>query len=125
MGYYSDVGLAITGHARELLDDAILKIRDDYKPVTDFLINRSYLKEDKASGAQAYVWEGIKWYENNDDYPEVRFFQNFLKTLDCSDYLFIRIGESFDDVEIDGTWWNNPFGMHIAREIKLAKHVLG
>lgn len=43
--------------------------------------------------------------------------ENLLQDLNEQDYLFIRIGESDDDTEYRGGFWENPFGMCLVRRI--------
>lgn len=33
--------------------------------------------------------------------------------LEYEDYYFIRIGEDYDDIEVNGGFWDNPLGMRI------------
>jgi hypothetical protein len=72
------------------------------------------MRQHKESGAVAYHWEYLKWYS---DYDDVSFFESFMETLDGNDYLFIRLGKSDDDNEIEGSFWDNPFGMCMLRSI--------
>jgi hypothetical protein len=78
------------------------------------LIGDAELREDKESAAAAYLWRDIKWYS---DYPEVSFVETFLAVEEDDDYLFIRIGESDDDTDYRGAYWENPLGMHLVRGI--------
>ena len=71
-------------------------------------------REDRESGAAAWHRESLKWYS---DYEDVAFFENLLRDLEAEDYLFIRLGDSDDDVEIRGGFWDNPFGMCLMRGI--------
>jgi hypothetical protein len=71
-------------------------------------------KRDEDSGAAAYHWQWLKWYP---DYPDVAFVESFLKTLAEESYLFIRVGESDDDTEYRGGFWENPLGMCLVRGI--------
>lgn len=43
--------------------------------------------------------------------------ENLLQDLDEQDYLFIRVGESDDDTEYRGGFWENPFNMCLVRGI--------
>ena len=43
--------------------------------------------------------------------------ENLPQDLDEQDYLFIRIGESDDDTEYRGGFWENPFNMCLNRSI--------
>lgn len=121
MGYRSNVGIALTKHGVERLNKALKTANDNTrKAVNDFLDSPDEYARD-VSGAEVYFWTFYKWYENEpQDYPEVAFFQKLFKELDCGDYLFLRIGQSLDDAESDGTFFDNPFGMRMIRDIEIA-----
>ena len=60
----------------------------------------------------------MKWYEDREDFQEVRFFSQLLRELPLKDYRFMRLGEYADDAEDQGTFWNdNPFNVHFERKI--------
>lgn len=35
------------------------------------------------------------------------------------EFYFVRTGEDYEDNEIRGLWWDNPFGITLCREIVL------
>ena len=113
MGYYSDTALCLNADARiklrELLDNSSSRQRETLE---EFFINADYHYTGHA--AEMWVWTGIKWYA---DFPEMRFVSHALTRLEESDYLFIRLGESDDDTEIQGYFHDNPFGMNLSRTI--------
>lgn len=121
MGYRSDVGIALTGYGVKRLHEELEKADEKTrKTVTELLDSPDKYFKHRGSGAEAYVWTLYKWYEDEpQDYPEVVFFQELFRKLDCSDYLFIRIGEDIDDSETDGTFFSNPFHMRIVRAIEI------
>ena len=127
MGYRSDVGIALTGHGVERLHEALEKADENTrKAVTELLDSPDEYFRHYGSGAEAYVWSLYKWYENDpQEYPEVAFFQELFRKLDCSDYLFIRIGENVEDAETDGTFFANPFRMRIVRAIEIEGNLVG
>ena len=43
-----------------------------------------------------------------------------LKELDDEDYRFIRIGEDYDDTEVMGSFWDNPFDFELTRGMTLS-----
>ncbi|MDR2800940.1 MAG: hypothetical protein LBB52_06710 [Desulfovibrio sp.] len=49
--------------------------------------------------------------------PGRGFVESFLKTLEKDGYPFIRVGESDDDTECRGGFWENPLGMCLVRGI--------
>lgn len=69
------------------------------------------------NGYRLYHGDWLKWYE---DYPIVQAVDAYFSKMmdeDRDDYLFIRIGESSDDVDEDGCFWDNPFGLSWTRKI--------
>jgi len=119
MGYRSDIGLALTQKAVQILHqklNALDKNSEAFSVVTDFLIYADKHYEDTDSGAEVYLWEYVKWYE---EFPDVSFIENLLAELDWEDFLFIRIGDELDDIETRGSFWNNPFDLGISRKISI------
>ena len=120
MGYRSDVGLALTQPAVHTLHqklNALDKNSEAFSVVSDFLVYADKHLEDADSGAEVYLWEGIKWYE---EFSDVGFIENLLTELDWSDFLFIRIGEDWNDIDVRGNFWDNPFDLGISRSITIA-----
>jgi hypothetical protein len=121
MGYRSEVGLCLAGPAQAKLEAGLLRLgsgegtdsAENGKLILE-LFELATLRKDEASGASAYHWPSLKWYP---DYPEVVFVENFLAQLDEGDYYFIRLGESDDDSEFRGDFWDNPFQMSLTRAI--------
>ena len=62
------------------------------------------------------VYTCVKWYE---DFSDVSFIENLLAELDWKDFLFIRIGEDYDDTEVRGDFWDNPFELGLTRKISM------
>jgi hypothetical protein len=117
MGYRSDVGICLTNTGRQALEARIhaLEAGDEKTRHIRNLLNISDTKlEDQESGAAGWLWDSVKWYM---DYDDVSFIEGLLKDLDDTEYLFIRIGESYDDTEIHGAFWDNPFSMNLIRGI--------
>jgi hypothetical protein len=115
MGYRSDVGLCLTATGRETLDARLAALNpdtDNTRYIHELLNSPRDKRED--DGAVAWLWESLKWYS---DYDDVGFIENLLNDLDSEDYLFIRVGESDDDTEYRGGFWENTFGMCLVRGI--------
>ena len=116
MGYRSDVGFCLSAKGKEALDAALAeaeKSKEHYTLVMG-LLDKANSRITADDGTVAYLWQNLKWYA---DYSDVSFIENLLHSLDHNDYLFIRVGESDDDTEIHGGFWNNPFGMCLVRGI--------
>ena len=117
MGYRSDVALCLTENGKKTLDDKLAELEagtEKTKHIHELLNSPRSKREDSESGAVAWLWDHLKWYA---DYEDVAFFENLLKSLDYNAYFFIRVGESNDDTEIHGGFWENPFGMCLVRGI--------
>ncbi len=117
MGYRSDVGLCLTDAGKKILDARLAALdpeRDTTRHIHNLLDSPRSKREDQHSGAIAWLWEDLKWY---DDYDDVNFIETLLNELDEEDYLFIRVGESDDDTEIRGRFWENPFDMRLLRGV--------
>jgi hypothetical protein len=106
MGYRSVVALVIhkTHEQAMLADNDIAQVLSEVD---------KKLEDDESL---LFFWEDTKWYSDD---KEISALMAFLSNIDdCDDYLFIRLGESDDDTEIEGSWWNNPFEMGYARRIE-------
>ena len=92
MGYRSDGKLAIK--KTDLVKAELL-----LSIPTPSLLGECELEE--SDGIYFYSYVALKMY---DSYPEVEEFQNWLNTLKDKEipYEYIRLGESYDDVEKQG-----------------------
>tara|TARA_B100001778_G_C18232233_1_gene469424 strand:+ start:172 stop:567 length:396 start_codon:yes stop_codon:yes gene_type:complete len=116
MGYRSEVVLAVSkkmmphflGHLSQC-DDAA------YKFV--FMEADKKIEDYDGEGTNVFSWDHIKWY---DSYPEVKAITDFVSmntdylSSVCEDieefqrgsyaehFRFVRLGEDYDDVEVDG-----------------------
>ena len=119
MGYYSEVGLALTHNGVKHLDgqlsltDASGKVTKQVAALLNFA-DRHYT--DKATKAEVWWWKNLKWYADDPEYfPEISFMEKVMAELDDSEYRFIRIGENYDDTEARGGFTENPFDLELAR----------
>lgn len=113
MGYRSDVALCLTKTGKNALDAKLAELEPEAERTENIhaLLNSPRDKREE-DGAIAWLWESLKWYS---DYQDVAFIEKLLHNLDTEDYLFIRIGESDDDTEYHGGFWDNPFAMGLSR----------
>lgn len=119
MGYLSDVALCLSGAAATRLNEALLAAKQampasDYESLEDFLAHGQQ-GTDVDTGCVLYFWESTKWYE---EFTDVGFLIQFIVSLDGEEYLFLRIGEDFDDSVSSGWLSDNPFDVRIVREIQ-------
>ena len=96
--------------------NALDRESEAFSAITDFIAYADKYHEDADTGAEAYLWECVKWYE---DFSDVSFIENLLAELDWKDFLFIRIGEDYDDTEVRGDFWDNPFELGLNSVVKL------
>lgn len=124
MGYYSDVGLALTKTGVDFLQNKLAspkvseELREEVKSLLSYA-DRHYT--DANSGAEVWYWDCIKWYDfATDGFPDVCFIMETLSELEETEYRFIRIGEEYDDTDVRGFFWENPFDFELSRGITLA-----
>ena len=117
MGYYSDVALCLTKNGMDQLKTALAeaeKNNPDNFAAIKMLIGGELSKIDEGSGSVVFLWEGEKW---QDEFDEVAFVGKLMDNLPHKDFLFIRIGEDYDDIETRGSYCGKPFGMYVERKI--------
>lgn len=107
------MGLCLTETGKKTLDARLAALEPETERTENIhgLLNSCRDKREE-NGAVAWLWEYLKWLTQ-----DVGFIENLLNDLDRDDYLFIRVGESDDDTEYRGGFWENPFGMYLARGI--------
>ena len=112
MGYRSDVAIALASEAVELLKEKLVLTKDaDKRYLFDHPDHHAI---DNDTGDELFRWNQVKWYS---DYPEVDFVTRFLHELDPSSYLFVRVSELYDDIELGGDYWTNAFGLDVSTNI--------
>ena len=117
MGYYSDVALCLTKNGMDQLKSALVQAErnnpENFAAIK-MLIAGEPSKIDEGSGSVVFLWEGEKWYA---EFDEVAFVATLMDSLPDEDFLFIRLGEDYDDIETRGSYWCNPQRVRITREI--------
>ena len=117
MGYYSDVALCLTKNGMDQLKTALAEAernKPDSFAAIKMLIGDEPSKIDEGSGSVVFLWEGEKW---DDEFDEIEFVEEFMDNLSHEDFLFIRIGEDYDDIEIRGSFCGTPFNISVERKI--------
>jgi hypothetical protein len=124
MGYRSDVGLALTKKGVETLNAKLAEesVSEDLREsVKRLLSHTDEHYSDAVSGAEVWYWERIKWYDCYPfGYQNICFIMDAVRELDDEDYRFIRIGEKYDDTEVSGGFWENPFDFELTRGMTLS-----
>lgn len=123
MGYYSEVGLALTANGINKLRTQLAvhemdnNVRQEVNSLLDYADKHLI---DPVSKAEAWQWNSIKWYSGDPEhFAEIYFIEDFLRNLDEPDFRFIRIGEDYDDIEVMGDFTENPFDLELARGISI------
>lgn len=117
MGYYSNVALCLTKNGMDQLKTALAeaeKNNPDNFAAIKILIGDEPSRTDESTGAVVFLWEGERWYN---EFDEIAFVEEFMDNLPREDFLFIHLGEDYDDIETRGSYWCNPQRVRIAREI--------
>ena len=121
MGYRSDVGLVLSKSGVESLRSKLAspETKEDVREAVSSLLNRADTHyADKESGAEVWYWSCIKWYGGGIfAYPAISFIEDAMYDMDRDNFYFIRIGEEYDDTEVRGYFWDNPFEMDLIRDI--------
>ena len=117
MGYYSDVALCLTKNGMDQLKTALSEAeRNNHGnfAAIKMLIGGEPRKIDEGSGFAVFLWEGEKWYA---EFDEVPFVATLMDSLPDKDFLFIRLGDDYADIETRGSYQGNPQRVRITREI--------
>lgn len=118
MGYYSEAALVFTAKGAETMRSMI-----DEQQLGMALRTRNFLEEanmhsiDSKSRAEFFHWDSVKWYQM---FEEIACINSVMEELDDEDFLFIRIGEDFEDIEILGRYWENPFNLDVVRTVEFS-----
>ncbi len=118
MGYYSEAVLVFTAKGTETMRSMI-----DEQQLGMALRTRNFLEEanmhsiDSKSRAEFFHWDSVKWYQM---FEEIACINSVMEELDDEDFLFIRIGEDFEDIEIQGRYWDNPFNLDVVRTVEFS-----
>ena len=117
MGYYSDVALCLTKNGMDQLKTALSEAeRNNHGnfAAIKMLIGGESSKIDEGSGFAVFLWEGEKWYA---EFDEVPFVATLMDSLPDKNFLFIRLGKDYDDIETRGNYRCNPQLVRITRKI--------
>lgn len=111
MGYRSEVALVIKAQEYQKLVEGNPERIDNVKSI----INDADIH--KKDGAVFLYWDYIKWYDIPGGDPDVCAFMSNLNEIDEESWYMIIIGEDVNDIEINGSYYNNPFHLSLLRNI--------
>lgn len=122
MSYRSSVGLVVTSKGKDFLNDLYDAIQtEEMKDAVDALLDSAtYTFHEEC---HLWCWEDISWNMMHDDIGFIEDVILGLQQNGLSDQFYlIRIGEDIDDIEIEGTFYNNPFDMCLVRNISFIRY---
>lgn len=109
MSYCSDVALVLKAKILERFNQFLIESDNELQEVNTFLqeCKQRLISE---NGDVLYFWKYKEWQQN---YLPVFVIERFMNHLDneniSENYLFIRMGEEWDDVEYRGEF-GSPYG---------------
>ncbi len=117
MGYYSEVGLCLDKEAYTAFKTKLAKANEKLRQEVEGLLSYGTSKE--INEEILYHWQSVKWYWG---YEDVDFITNFIRdyreeTSNTEFYRFMRIGEDYGDIEVEGDYWDNPFCLELSRTL--------
>ena len=117
MGYYSNVGIALSKKGVDTLKKAMTDKALDagLRKEIEELLNSREVHNVADNGDELWVWGDIKWYDFA--FEEIGWLMERLNDLDADDYYYVRIGEDHEDNVVQGAYWDNPFCMDLVRRI--------
>ena len=97
------------------LDQLYMTNRESYDKLLE-LLYLSYTRYiDSANNKIMYFWKDV----DLNSYHITKLLRKLLKELKPEEYLFIRIGNTQDDIEELGNFNNNPFNAKLKTEISI------
>ena len=112
MGYYSQVALLLSREADGELRVALVKAPEDVRQ----LFKGQPPEVDAKTGLRLRHWEHVNWQEE-----VAAFMDSFLASLDDDQYRFLRLGETFGDLDDSGGIYDSPFGLEVVARIEFRK----
>ncbi len=114
MSYYNDFALVLDKKAGELLDTKLITMN---REVVDLFVEHpDHFQIDSKTNCRFYFWQDVKSTEE-----EFEFIRLFIYDLDEEHFRFIRLGESYGDIESEGELECVEFNLRVSAEIKFEK----
>lgn len=111
MGYRSEVLIAIPLNKVEEFEQAC--------PDLVAMLDKPYVFNglDKPPAGKIYRTYWVKWYENDEDYPEVQQWDAWMRKQTPTDYRFVRVGDDSGDIENWGEFGGNAISVYTQTSI--------
>ena len=109
MGYRSDVGIVLTKESNTYILEHI-----ESNEIKQLLLDNIH-GQNEENGEVFYLIEYVKWYTYYD--AELRQLHDLILGLDERTFLYIILGEDFEDMEIHGLFHENSFEVNVCRHI--------
>lgn len=119
MGYLNDVVLVLNKAGIEELDKKLAELPDDdNKELVLYWMN---VRADYhyAGDFSLRYWHSVEWYTAGTYVnAAAEVIDTMLYNMPYGNYRFIRIGYDYDDIEVRGALYDNPFDAHVERTIR-------
>lgn len=134
MGYRSRLVLVLSKRAeeefqRKLMEKEWYMIANGETHVLEFnkiaqdgalwFVNENSLTKINDNGDKVYYWDWIRWYPDSN--LSDNCLNSIIQSLSMKDYLFICLGEDVNDIELNGNYYDNSFGINFERKIESNK----
>ena len=114
MSYKNDVVLVLTkdGSERFKFEMSCISNSETKKEVSKLIYSPSQYIINGI--CECYIWNAVNW---NIEKDSISWIMDIIQVINPNDILFIRTGEEWFDFEIIGEYYNNPFNIHLDRNI--------
>ena len=113
MGYYATIGLVLSKDGEQQLKARISSLtKEQADTANSFLKYADQKKTHRKTGAKMFIWNAVK---EGDDFS--LFFRRVIRSLPYEAYKLLRIGDSLDDNLEEGDFLDDPFYLHIERNL--------
>ena len=120
MGYYSKVALVLNRHGVAVLNTSLnnADTSETVQKEVHYLLQCADCHcSDPHTGSELWYWDWLKWYQS---FVEIEFIESLLENMAQKNYSFIRMGEDYDDLEMRGNFFDNPFHLEVLHEISFS-----
>ena len=102
MGYRSEIVIAIDP---TVYDNASVSVKEAFKEIFD-------IPELEDAERIVFSHDCIKWYDSD---PQIAIVENWLRSLDETEYGLIELGEDYSDNRFEGEYYN--YGLEFVRKV--------
>ena len=113
MGYYATIGLVLSKDGEQQLKARISSLTKEQATIAhSYMKYVDQKKTHRKTGAKLFIWNAVKEGSDFD-----LFFGNLVRSLPYDAYKMVRIGDALDDSIEEGDFLDDPFFLHIERNL--------